>query len=412
MTKHDLEKLDKFPHLADYSTRDLILNLGLYEPLMIDTASVQYITDGIREDEVPHVVVSRDVHALHDFVKDTSRVVLPCSECKDDRPFDQRPGAFTKSAPEFGSAIGVANLKKTSTVHFNVFDQPKCSYIFGIDTLAGEIQINDDTEWEIIKTECAHAVICGLIGTHDLIHKEFRCTLEPALHKLYADFVIVKAVNGRPDELLEWDERNSKYQAFPTGDVPVMTEEEKKVDSLYDKLWQSLLFIKIGQYPSMADMQLFDSKKYRNILGKNYRDYTTALGLYASGIGSGSFLYLRRVFEKLVEEIHQECKKESSWNEDTEDKYISAHFDQRIKILEKSGKTIIPDELNQVKNQLYNALSIGVHEAPDDECKELFPFMKFAIDCILDKKIQERERNRKIKELTKATTEFTNKHNC
>lgn len=398
MTSHDLEKIDKFPHLAEFNTEQLVTGLGLYEPVLIDTRSLvfkQHKSNGTYA-PIYDVDVAPDVKALHDFLRDDSRVVLPCYECGEDRPFIQKGASFLDNGRTIKSEIDFAeadikrrDMKKSprqdgrqSSDYDSDLWEPH--YWMGIDNLIADEEIENLDSY---RNQCAAKCYYGVLNGHSAIRKEFQCTLDDK-HRIITEFIIRPAADCRPAEM------------------------DKDAEQLYYKHHFSLIFEKIGQYPSMADMQLFDSKKYRNILGKNYRDYTTALGLYASGIGSGSFLYLRRVLEKLVEEIHQECRKDPSWDEDAEEEYIKAHFDQRIKILEKCGKTIIPDELNQVKNQLYDALSIGVHEAPDDECKELFPFMKFAIDCILDKKIQERERNRKIKELTKATTEFTNKHNC
>ena len=47
-------------------------------------------------------------------------------------------------------------------------------------------------------------------------------------------------------------------------------------------------------------------------------------------------------------------------------------------------------------------LSKGVHFSSDDECKELFPFLQFAIFMMLDEKIAKKERESKIKDLKKT----------
>src|SRR5260370_11936217 len=59
---------------------------------------------------------------------------------------------------------------------------------------------------------------------------------------------------------------------------------------------------KIGQYPSIADLQFPFLQKYRRSLGEQYQELTKAVGLFANGIGIGSFVYLRRIFERLIEE--------------------------------------------------------------------------------------------------------------
>lgn len=97
-----------------------------------------------------------------------------------------------------------------------------------------------------------------------------------------------------------------------------------------------------------------------------------ALGLYASGVGCGSFMYLRRVFEFIVEKMHKECLNQGGWEEE---EYERKRFNERIKMLEEYKKCkIIPDELNEVRNMLYGVLSEGVHQSTENDCKKLFPF--------------------------------------
>ena len=42
------------------------------------------------------------------------------------------------------------------------------------------------------------------------------------------------------------------------------------------------------------------------------REFTKAIGLAANGVGIGSFVYLRRIFENLVFQAFDEAKKEPS----------------------------------------------------------------------------------------------------
>ena len=58
---------------------------------------------------------------------------------------------------------------------------------------------------------------------------------------------------------------------------------------------------KVGQYPSIADFHIGQVRKYNKILPKDkMREFTKAIGLAANGVGIGSFVYLRRIFEHLV----------------------------------------------------------------------------------------------------------------
>ena len=168
----------------------------------------------------------------------------------------------------------------------------------------------------------------------------------------------------------------------------------------YEKLKGCLMIQKVGQYPSLMDMQSFNIEKYRKVLSKkSISDFTRAVGLYASGIGSGSFLYLRRIMERLFEEAHQSVINDESWDEKA---YIDMRFGERVKYLETFGKVIFPSELERVKPHLYGVISKGVHESTDEECIELFPYLKFAIETLLDEQIQQKEHEKKIKELERV----------
>lgn len=60
--------------------------------------------------------------------------------------------------------------------------------------------------------------------------------------------------------------------------------------------------MKVGQYPSIVEFNK-SIDKYKKVLCSNdFREFNRAIGLKAHGIGIGSFVYLRRIFENLIEE--------------------------------------------------------------------------------------------------------------
>ena len=59
--------------------------------------------------------------------------------------------------------------------------------------------------------------------------------------------------------------------------------------------------MKIGQYPSVADMTFPELDAYKHVISKEDRkELGTAIGLFASGVGAGSYVYLRRILERLI----------------------------------------------------------------------------------------------------------------
>lgn len=58
---------------------------------------------------------------------------------------------------------------------------------------------------------------------------------------------------------------------------------------------------KIGQYPSMEDIGSADLVRFRKIIKQeDYAELRRATGLFSHGIGIGAFVYLRRIFERLI----------------------------------------------------------------------------------------------------------------
>lgn len=146
---------------------------------------------------------------------------------------------------------------------------------------------------------------------------------------------------------------------------------------------------KIGQYPSIAEISQPELKKYRAVLSKEkYSELNRGVGLIAHGVGIGAFVYLRRIFEDLIEEAHQSLSKMEGWNSDS---YSKARMNDKIEIL----KSELPEFLVENK-ALYGILSKGIHELTEDECKEYFPTVKLGVELILDEKLEVKKKKDKI----------------
>ena len=147
------------------------------------------------------------------------------------------------------------------------------------------------------------------------------------------------------------------------------------------------IFRKVGQYPSVADFHLGKVKKYTRYLGKNrQREFTKAIGLYANGIGIGSFVYLRRVFEALIFEAGEKLIAKGVL---AKEDFYPKHMDEKI----ESAKSELPGFLVENKS-IYGILSRGVHELSEDECLTYFDVVKKGIELILDEKREKEEREK------------------
>jgi hypothetical protein len=147
---------------------------------------------------------------------------------------------------------------------------------------------------------------------------------------------------------------------------------------------------KIGQSPSLADLALPDLRKYRPVLGdERHRELTRAIGLTTHGVGVGAFVYLRRIFESLIEQAHVAASVDSAWDEEA---FSRARMDEKIGIL----KEYLPDFLVQNRG-IYSILSVGVHTLNEEDCLAAFPAVRLAIELILDDLLEEHERRAKLK---------------
>lgn len=152
---------------------------------------------------------------------------------------------------------------------------------------------------------------------------------------------------------------------------------------------------KVGQYPSVADIHIAQVKKYKKVLGESYiKDFTKAIGLAANGIGTGSFVYLRRVFEHLIEEIASEAIKNG---EIDKTQFESCKMDNRLKLLSNH----LPEVIMENK-PLYGVLSAGIHALSEEECLNYFYVVRAVIELILDdmehaRQMEEKKKNAKNK---------------
>lgn len=155
---------------------------------------------------------------------------------------------------------------------------------------------------------------------------------------------------------------------------------------------KNLSIQKIGQYPSFTKEAISEKlRKYKNLIPQYYPELTKAVSAYSQNMSVAAFVYLRRILEHLVD------KKYSAYSGNPE----GIKFIDKLNEVEKHEK-IIPDELKEIKSQIYAVLSKGVHEYKEEECTQLFPAVQFVIEAILDEQLAAAERKRKAAETKKV----------
>ncbi len=154
---------------------------------------------------------------------------------------------------------------------------------------------------------------------------------------------------------------------------------------------------KIGQFPSKSDADKEALKKYRKVLSDEHQSsFATAVGLFSHGVGAGSIVYLRKIFEALIEGAHAEACEDPSWVAAHEAGYKKLKMSDKVKALE----AFLPSDLVS-HPKLYGFLSAGLHTLTEQKCKALFPMLKLAIEFILDQKLDKHFQKVKRAELNK-----------
>lgn len=193
---------------------------------------------------------------------------------------------------------------------------------------------------------------------------------------------------------------NPIMKFFHTSGVKYIKVKCKRSDDIFDffvkivKNKSEHYIVKVGQTPSVADFHISEIKKYNKILSKEKQsEFTRAIGLAANGVGIGSFVYLRRVFEHLIYETFEICKSEGIV---TEEIFNKEKMSEKISLLSSH----LPSFLVENKN-MYSILSKGIHELDEEVCLQFFDALRVGIEIILDEKLEEFNKKKKMEEAKK-----------
>lgn len=160
------------------------------------------------------------------------------------------------------------------------------------------------------------------------------------------------------------------------------------------KYKSDLSLTKIGEYPSTLVTHTLNLKKYRKHFKSYHDELVMSLKAYSNGIGVGSFVYLRRIFEDLVWKAYDKHKIKFNDSDDLE--FRNKTMADKIDYV----KDELPDFLVE-KKYLYSILSKAIHSLEESYCLQNYNFVKDSILLILDQEIEKIEKNAKIKNLEK-----------
>jgi len=155
--------------------------------------------------------------------------------------------------------------------------------------------------------------------------------------------------------------------------------------------------MKVGQYPSIYELnEEINNRSFIKMLGDEYAGYyKNACSLYSFNTCIGAIIYLRRIFEKILFDTYSEHQKKLDISLDD---FKKLRMEEKLKTIQN----YLPDILfEQGFNVIYTKISDGVHNLSEDECQQIFPILKNAIEEILIDKLEMKEKQKRRSELSK-----------
>jgi hypothetical protein len=182
------------------------------------------------------------------------------------------------------------------------------------------------------------------------------------------------------------------------------TRNKKHIATFYFAIGVNNEIIKVGQYPSLTDFQKGDIDHLDEGFTKEQKsDFIKAINTMAHGFNVAACVYLRRVFESVLNETkiaHMQSQKRDKWEE-----FDRADANQRIKLL----KDDLP-EFMSANPKIYHLLSKGIHELTEDECEKELPILKKSIEVIISDRIEQLRAKKNRDELTKMISQRVDHH--
>ncbi|WP_267356669.1 MULTISPECIES: hypothetical protein [unclassified Methylobacterium] len=186
---------------------------------------------------------------------------------------------------------------------------------------------------------------------------------------------------------MAWSNMANRVSRSDTVKLTCARDDYHVLDFIF--MINNLTVQKIGQYPSLADIANDQSKNYKGLLNKqDSSEFHKAIGLAAHGVGIGSFVYLRRIFERIIENRFNDRKDELYFEEE---EFRAKRMSEKIEALHEH----LPAYLTS-NSRIYSIMSPAIHELSEETCLSFFPIIRQSIIFILeeDKKIAEERRER------------------
>ena len=110
-------------------------------------------------------------------------------------------------------------------------------------------------------------------------------------------------------------------------------------------------------------------------------------------------MYLRRVFERLIQSRFDEFKADEGWKDED---FQNLRMDQKIAFL----KDHLPPYLIEIR-KIYSIFSKGIHELDNEACLDFFDVGRRSIVIVLEDDLKKQQELSTRKELAAAVAKFS-----
>jgi hypothetical protein len=160
--------------------------------------------------------------------------------------------------------------------------------------------------------------------------------------------------------------------------------------------------VKIGQHPPHAELVAGRLKAVSKIADPlDMRELRRAAGLISHDAAIGAFVYLRRVFERIIKGAWQRAIDAG----ETLPEPVGLRMPERIAAL----KNHLPD-IVVTNAKVYGILSLGLHELTEEECAQSYPLVEESVIAMLEEAYSHLERRKRegriAAELTRLSSEL------
>lgn len=163
--------------------------------------------------------------------------------------------------------------------------------------------------------------------------------------------------------------------------------------------------VKVGQYPSLSDIQLGTLKDYEEGMTVQQRkEFVRAINTSAHGFNVAACVHYRRVFESVLFEA-RDAKLQAEGKAEWPD-FEKLRTDERIAAL----REYLPQFMVEHPH-LYAILSKGVHGLTEEECGAAMPVLRQAIELMLQDKVDAIRKERRRAAASTLLAQTANKHN-